>query len=154
MDDVEAILRECTFFAGMEPAHLDLIVGCGAELAVAPGDFILREGQYADVFYIVRSGSVALEAFMPGKGAITIQTLMKDDLLGWSWLFPPYRWHFDARALEPTTLYAFDGACLRQKCDDDPAFGYDVMKRVTLSIIQRLQATRLQLMDYSDYARR
>lgn len=152
MDEVDAILSELDFFAGMDAAHLDLIGDCGAEITAEPGDYLLREGEHADTFYVIRSGSIALEAYMPGRGAITIQTLAKEDLLGWSWLFPPYKWHFDARALERSTLYAFSASCLRQKCDDDPAFGYAMMRRVAQAIVGRLQATRLQLMDIDDYA--
>ncbi|MCC6792080.1 MAG: Crp/Fnr family transcriptional regulator, partial [Thermomicrobiales bacterium] len=84
----------------------------------------------------------------------TIQTLGPGDILGWSWLFPPYRWHFDARVLTPTSTLEFNGACLRQQCDDDPALGYDIMKRVAQTMIERLQASRLQLMGFTDYAPR
>jgi CRP-like cAMP-binding protein len=154
MEDVEPILAQHPFFAGMPPDHLRAIAGCASEQTFAPGQFVLREGEYAATFYLLRQGTVALETFAPGRGPIAIQTLGDGDVLGWSWLFPPYRWHFDARVLAPTTALEFNGACLRQQCDDDPALGYDVMKRVAQTIIERLQATRLQFMDYADYALR
>lgn len=154
VDTIVALLARHPFFADMEPAHLRTLAGCATERTFAPGEFILREGEHAATFYLVLHGRVAVETFVPGKGPITIQTLGDGDVLGWSWLFPPYRWHFDARALTPVTALEFNGACLRQQCDDDPALGYDVMKRVAQTIIQRLQATRLQLMELADYVPR
>jgi CRP-like cAMP-binding protein len=154
VDTIVELLAHHPFFADMEPAHLRTLAGCATERTFGPGEFILREGEHAATFYLVLHGQVAVETFVPGKGPITIQTLGDGDVLGWSWLFPPYRWHFDARALTPVTALEFNGACLRQQCDDDPALGYDVMKRVAQTIIQRLQATRLQLMELADYVPR
>jgi CRP-like cAMP-binding protein len=154
MEGVESILAHHPFFAGMPPDHLRAIAGCASTRTFKPGQFMLREGEYAATFYLLRQGSVALENHVPGRGPIAIQTLGAGDVLGWSWLFPPYRWHFDARVLAEVAALEFNGACLRQQCDDDPALGYDVMKRVAQTIIERLQATRLQFMDYADYAPR
>ena len=95
----------------------------------------------------MRHGRVVLETFVPGRGALTIETLEEGDLLGWSWLFPPYRWHFDARALDLVRAVAFDGACLRGKIDDDHALGYELLDRFSPVMLERLQATRLQLLD-------
>jgi CRP-like cAMP-binding protein len=108
---------------------------------------ILRAGEPADRFYIIRHGKVGVEVFAPEVGPITIETLGEGDVLGWSWLFPPYRWVFDARALELTRAIALDGKCLREKCDEDPRLGYDLMKRFAQIMVERLQATRLQLID-------
>ena len=88
----------------------------------------MREGEPADAFYVIREGAVALETDVPGRGAVTLETLHDGDLLGWSWLVPPYRTAFDARALGTTHAIAFDGACLRGKCEADPALGYDLLK--------------------------
>jgi CRP/FNR family cyclic AMP-dependent transcriptional regulator len=154
MVDVQPVLVNHPFFADMAPEHIEAVAGCASERTFLPGEFILREGDYAATFYLIRAGAVALEAHVPARGTITIQTLGAGDVLGWSWLFPPYRWHFDARVLSPVIALEFDGACLRQQCDDDPELGYDVMKRVAQTIIARLQATRLQLMDITDYAPR
>ena len=81
-----------------------------------------------------------------------IETLHDGDVVGWSWLFPPHRWHFDGRATAPTSLIAFDGACLRGKCDADHELGYQLMRRFAASIVERLQATRLQLLDVYGHA--
>jgi CRP-like cAMP-binding protein len=152
MQSVDHLLTDHPFFGDLQPEQRRLIAGCAAGGSFAPGEFILREGDYAATFYLIRRGRVALEAFIPGQGPITIQTLGDADLLGWSWLFPPYRWHFDARTLAPTEVFAVDGACLRQQCDDDPALGYALMKRLAQTIIERLQATRLQLLNIEHHA--
>jgi len=127
-----------------------LIVGCAANVRFEAGEYIFREGEDANQFYIIRHGKVALELFTPERGVLTIQTLGAGDVLGWSWLFPPYRWRFDARALELTRAIALDGTCLRNKCDEDHNLGYELVKRFAQIIIERLQATRLQLLDVYD----
>jgi hypothetical protein len=90
---------------------------------------------------------VALETHVHGRGPARLLTLHDEDVLGWSWLFPTYRWHFDARVLQPVRAIAFDGACLRQKAVDDHELGYELMRRFAQVIVNRLQATRLQLLD-------
>lgn len=147
MQTLESILAEHPFLKGLDPHHLQLIAGCASNVRFDAGRLIFREGEEADQFYIIRRGKVALEVFVPGRGSITIQTIGEGDVLGWSWLFPPYHWHFDARALELTRAIAFDGKCLRTKCEDDHDLGYELVKRFTHIVMQRLQATRLQLLD-------
>ena len=122
-------------------------VSCGHELHVEAGERLCREGDPADRFYLIESGVVALEIAVPGRDALLIETLHDGDLLGWSWLFEPHRWQFDARALEPCDLIVFDGACVRERCEADPALGYAFMQRFAAVMVERLQATRLQLMD-------
>src|SRR5262245_3835216 len=113
----------------------------------------MKEGEPAGDFYVIRSGDVALETFVPQRGALTIETLHDGDLVGWSWLVPPYRTTFDARALDQTRTVSFDGACLRGKCEEDHELGYELMKRFTNVIVGRLQSTRLRLLDvYGDGA--
>ena len=107
----------------------------------------MREGQAADLFFAIRGGSVAVETYVPSRGPITLQTLGEGEILGWSWLFPPYVYQFDARAREAVRATTFDGACLRSKCDADPALGYELMKRVARLVSSRLEATRRQLLD-------
>lgn len=111
------------------------------------GQFILREGEEANNFYIIRHGKVSLEIFTQDRGPITIQTIGEGEVLGWSWLIPPYHWHYDARALELTRAIALDGKCLRAKCEQDHDLGYELLKRFAYIITQRLEATRLQLLD-------
>jgi CRP-like cAMP-binding protein len=147
MRTIDTLLREVPVFEGLKPAQLKLIAGCASNVQFQEGDVLFREGEPADTFFVIRHGSVALEMYHPPRGAVLIETIEAGEILGWSWLFPPYRWHFDARALSPVRATAFDGACLRGKCTDDPAFGYELMSRFAQTLIERLQWTRLRLLD-------
>ena len=144
---IEELIREHDFFKGLAPNYQALLAGCATNVRFNPNEFIFREGEAADKFYVIRHGKVALDVYIPGRGLETIQTVDEGEVLGWSWLFEPYQWHFDARALDLTRAIAFDGQCLRDKCDTDHELGYDMMKRFAQIIIQRLQATRLQNLD-------
>jgi CRP/FNR family cyclic AMP-dependent transcriptional regulator len=151
MKTSDAVLRDVPVFAGLDPEELTLLAGCGSNVRFAEGEVLFREGDPADTFWVVRHGSVALETFVPARGSITIETLEAGEVVGWSWLFAPYRWHFDARALSVVRATAFDGACLRGKCEDDPRLGYELMSRFAQVLIERLQWTRLRLLDvYGD----
>lgn len=147
MHTLEPILAGHPFFAGLHERHLRLLVGCASNVRFDAGEFLLKQGEEADRFYLIRSGKAALEVYAPGQGSITIQTIGEGEIVGWSWLTPPYRWHLDGRALELTRAIAIDGACLRGKCEADHELGYELHKRFTPIIVQRLQATRLQLLD-------
>lgn len=147
MKTLDAELAESPVFRGLTAAQLELIAGCGQNTGFEAGDYLFREGDQADTFYLLRHGRVQLEIFAPGRGAVTIQTVDEGDVVGWSWLFPPFRWHFDARALDSVRAVAFDGACLRDKCDDDHSLGYELLRRFSPVMLARLQATRLQLLD-------
>jgi len=147
IENFEKTLGAHAFFDGMTPAHLATIVGCAANVRFAAGDLIFREGDPADTFYVLRKGTAAVETEVPGRGRVTIETADAEDVLGWSWLFPPYRAHFDVRALTVVRALALDGACLRAKLDKDPVLGYELMRRFAPVLIQRLEATRLQLLD-------
>jgi CRP-like cAMP-binding protein len=147
METIEPLLAAHPFLKGLDPKHLKLIVGCASNKVINPGQFIFHEGEEADSFYFIRQGRVTVEVFSPEGGAITIQTCTDGDVLGWSWLIEPYRWRFDARATEQTRAVALDGKCLREKCDKDHDLGYELMKRFGLIIAERLEATRLQLLD-------
>ncbi len=152
MRTLEDLITAAPTFAGLSEEHLSLIAGCAANARFAPGEQLFREGTPADQFFLIREGAVALEVDALARGTIIIETLHRDDVVGWSWLFAPYRWQFDARASEPTRVVAFDGACLRGKCEDDHELGYQLMKRFAASLIERLQATRLQLLDVYGHA--
>jgi CRP-like cAMP-binding protein len=151
MQTLESLLREAWVFRDLADDQLALIAGCGSNVHLEEDAVLFREGDAADVFYLIRDGVVALETYAPARGAITIETLEQGEVVGWSWLFPPYRWHFDARALTPIRATVFDGACLRNKCDADPGLGYQLMSRFAQVLIDRLQWTRLRLLDvYGD----
>jgi CRP/FNR family transcriptional regulator, cyclic AMP receptor protein len=127
--------------------EIETIAGCGGNVHFAEGQNLFREGDPADTFYVVRHGSVAVETFVPARGNVMIETVESGEVIGWSWLFEPYRWHFDARALTTVRATGFDGACLRGKCESDPALGYALMSRFAQVAIERLQWTRLRLLD-------
>ncbi|UCG51163.1 MAG: cyclic nucleotide-binding domain-containing protein [Candidatus Latescibacterota bacterium] len=151
MGTLESILAEHPFLEGLDPPHLEVIAGCASNVRFNKGDYIFREEDEADRFFLIRHGLVALDVFVPQRGPVTIDTIQEGDVLGWSWLFPPYSWHFDARALQLTRAVAFDGKCLREKCDKDVQLGYELVKRFAQVIMQRLQSARLQLLDiYGD----
>jgi CRP/FNR family cyclic AMP-dependent transcriptional regulator len=148
---LDEILAQVPFFEGMAEDEIALIAGCGRNVHFDAGETIFRQGDAADTFFVVRHGTVAVGNFVPPRGELVVETLESGDLLGWSWLFPPYRSHFDARALSPVRATQFDGACLRDKCAADPALGYDLMSRFAQVLIERLQWTRLRLLDiYGD----
>ncbi|MBU1470861.1 MAG: cyclic nucleotide-binding domain-containing protein [candidate division Zixibacteria bacterium] len=147
MENLERILSAHPFLSGMTAQQIEVLVGCASNAVFKPGEFIIREGQPADHFYFIRHGLVQIETHIPQRGALIIRTRHEGEVLGWSWMIPPYRWHFDARVSELTRVIAMDGKCLRDKCDHDHDLGYEIMKRFSLIIAERLEATRLQLMD-------
>lgn len=136
------------FVAGMKPEHLQRLQDSAMFKQFEPGEIIFREGEPANRFYLICAGKIALESKGGGETSAFVQYLNGGDVLGWSWLFPPYYWHFGARAIEPTSAIFFYGTRLREQCEADPVFGYDLMKRVANVVIKRLQITRAQLLEY------
>ena len=147
MKTISDLLHEHAFFAGLDELTLELISGCGTNVHFGIDGHILSVHDAADRFYVLRSGKVAVEIDQPRAGPIIVETLGPGEILGVSWMLPPHRWTFDARALEETSAVAIDATCLRSKCDDDPALGYELFKRFAGLVHDRLQATRLQLLD-------
>jgi CRP/FNR family cyclic AMP-dependent transcriptional regulator len=147
MESLEQILTESPFLQGLQPQHLQLITSCASNVRFEGGQYLFHEGEEAAQFFLMRHGRVALEVFSPNRGAITIQTVEAGEVLGWSWLVPPYQWRFDAKAIDLVRAIALDGKCLRKKCEEDHDLGYDLLKRFSHIIEQRLEATRLQLLD-------
>jgi len=144
---LDAVVLEAPVFSALAPAHATQLAGCAQTAGWDDGEMLFREGDAADAFYIVRHGRVALELFVPNRGALTIETIEPGEVVGWSWLFSPYKWHFDGRAVGGVRAIAVDGACLRGKCDDDPVLGFELMRRFSQVMLERLQATRLRLAD-------
>ncbi|MDP3063706.1 MAG: cyclic nucleotide-binding domain-containing protein [Chloroflexota bacterium] len=147
MNALEPVLAAHPFLKGLAPHHVSVLMGCASNVRFDAGQFLFHEGKEANHFYIVRHGRVALEIAAPGRSPIIVQTIGVGEVLGWSWLLPPYRWHFDARAVELTRAIALDGSCLRTKCEQDHDLGYELLKRFTAEVVDRLQATRLQLLE-------
>jgi CRP-like cAMP-binding protein len=147
METLEPLLAAHPFFQDLEPRFLQVLAGCATNGRFPAGTLLCREGMAANQFYLLRHGKVALQISVPERGAVTIETMEAGEVCGWSWLLPPYRWHFDVQALELTRALVFDGQCLRAKCEADHDLGYALMPRFAQVIVQRLQATRLQLLD-------
>ncbi|MBA4311844.1 MAG: Crp/Fnr family transcriptional regulator [Chlorobiaceae bacterium] len=150
METLEPLLSEHPFLKGLDPKHLQLITGCASNVRFDAGQIIFREGEEADQFYIIRNGKVTLQIYTPGRGSIIIDALTEGDILGWSWLIPPYQWRFDAVAGELTRAIALDGKCLRNKCESDHDLGYELLKRFASIVDSRLESTRLRLLDMYD----
>ncbi len=133
--------------SGLPESAIAEVAGCARNTAFPSGTLLIVEGEPADTWYLIRRGQVAIELHAPGRGALVIDTLGPGAVVGWSWLVPPYRWHFDARAIGPVGAVAIDGACLRAKSDADPALGYALMSRVSAVLLERLLATQVRLLD-------
>lgn len=147
MKSMEELVASHPFAAGLNDEHLALVSTCARNLSLETGAMLCVEGASADTFYLLRRGHVSIEVHQAGRGPIVIETVGPGDVVGWSWLVPPYRWTFDARVLQPVGALAIDGACLRAKSLEDPALGFALLSRVTQELLQRLQATRVRLLD-------
>jgi CRP/FNR family transcriptional regulator, cyclic AMP receptor protein len=123
-------------------------IACDArEMSFAPGVLLLREGEEAHTLYLLRSGRVALELNVPGQGPTRLEMLKEGDILGLSWLFPPYRWHLDARALEPVEAFALEASCLHGPSPEHPVLEPALAMRLLRQLYERLERVRLQRLD-------
>ena len=147
METVKDIIAKHPFFDGLEPQHVELIAGCGRNVKFEEGTYIFRQGDPSDYFYLLRHGRAALEITVPDRNPLTVQTLDGGDVLGASWLVPPYRRTWDAKALELVRAVALDATCLRGKCEADTGLGYNLMKKFVPALIERLEAARLQVLN-------
>jgi CRP-like cAMP-binding protein len=141
------VLLDHPFLKPLPPEQIATVVGCASNRVFSAGEFLIREGEQADQFYLLREGRVSIEVHAPQAGGLRIETLTDGDVLGWSWIIEPYRWHFDGRALTRVRAIALDGKCLRAKCDSDHELGWRLLRRMARVMEQRLQSTRLQLLD-------
>lgn len=147
MHTLDELLAQSPIFAGLPPDQLEFLAGCGRNAVYEPGEFLFRAGEPADTFHLVRRGHVAISTHVTGRGDVTIDTADIGDLVGWGWLFEPYVWDVDARAMEGAGVIAFDAACMRSKFAGDPALALALMTRFTHATIDHLQHTRMQLLD-------
>ena len=147
METLERIIAEHPFFVGLDDGFTSLMVSCASNVRFKAGTYILKEGDPADTFYLIREGKVAVEVLAPQRKPIIIATLGVGEILGWSWLLPPFQWKFHARATDDIRAIALDGKCLRTKCEENHDLGYEVLKRFAQIMEERLEGTRLQLLD-------
>jgi CRP/FNR family cyclic AMP-dependent transcriptional regulator len=151
---LRSIIARHPFFEHMCDTHLDALTGCAMQTQFSREDFIFHQGDVANRFYLIEDGCVALESNQPGHGTIRIQTLGPGDALGWSWLFPPHIWRFSARVIEPTRAIFFYGTWLRAQFEQHPGLADELMRRMAQLVVERLQATQLQLVEISEVAMR
>jgi CRP-like cAMP-binding protein len=147
LDYVKEIIVNHPFFASLSVQFLPLLTERASLVRVGMQESIFREGQEATHLYLLHKGRVALETFVPREGTTTVQTVEAGEALGLSWLFPPYEWHFSARAIEPCELVALDSTSLREQAEANPEFGYDLLMRMSRMMWKRLQSTRKRLVE-------
>ncbi|MBS0287854.1 MAG: cyclic nucleotide-binding domain-containing protein [Proteobacteria bacterium] len=147
MKNINQILKEHHFFKDFSDEDINFISGCAQNKVFHKDDIIAKENSPADEFYLIRAGKVAICLPITHHESKVIQTISEGEFLGWSWLFPPFKWSFEAIATEPTRTIMINGKCLREKLDKKPEMGLKLMKRFAQLLIARLNATRLQLLD-------
>jgi CRP-like cAMP-binding protein len=145
---IEKRLAAHPFLSGMSPHHIELLALCATPTNFDVGQMVLREGEPASGFYLIETGTVALEAKAEDGKTVVIDTVSGGEPLGWSWLFPPYLWSFDARATQPCTAICLSGLLLRQHRDDDLTLSHELHKRASEVMVRRLQAARSKLVEH------
>ena len=137
------LIEQQPFFKGLNEQQVEMLAESALLMEFEPGQKLLQEGDPANRFYLILEGQVAFEMEADANGAtIPIQLLGAGDDVGWSWLFPPYSMHFSARAVKPTRTIFFYGTRLREQCEQDHEFGYQLMKRIAEVATKCLQATQ------------
>jgi CRP/FNR family transcriptional regulator, cyclic AMP receptor protein len=144
-----AALATHPMLQGMSADHLAVLAGSASDVAIPAGHRLFEEGGSADQFWLLRSGSVALDLRVPGQGLVQIDSVGRGELLGWSWRFPPYRWAFGAVAASPVEAFEFDARAVRACCASEPEFGHEVTERLARVLASRLQSTRARLISAS-----
>jgi CRP/FNR family cyclic AMP-dependent transcriptional regulator len=146
-EDLNEDIAAHPFLLGLSEHHVRLLADCAVRVTFQSGDVLFREGETANRFYLIERGEVVLESNTSASEVVTIDTIGNGDLLGWSWLFPPYEWRFTARATKPTTAMFFYGTILREYCEKDHTLGYELLKRMSEVMTRRLQAARGKLLE-------
>lgn len=144
-DALTATIAAHPFTADLDAAHLETLADLAGEVTFGADRFVFRHGQPAETVYLLTGGDVALESLVPGRHPITLQTLHDGDVLGWSWLWPPYLWHLDAHCRSDVTAIAIDAVGLRDALTADPVMGCVVSMRIGAVLVDRLQHARDQL---------
>ncbi|MGN5381993.1 regulator [Streptomyces sp. MUSC 14] len=141
-----------TMNSALEPVYRERLMHLAREMSFEAGTRLFEEGRRADRFWIVRTGTVALDLHVPGRRAAVIETLGHGELVGWSWHFPPCLWHLGAEATSPVRAWEFDAEAVRTLCAEDAAFGRAIAVWVGQVVAQRLHASRIRLLDlYAPY---
>ncbi len=144
---IEDYLSAHAFFSGLDGSFVKFLSSVATERQIKKGDVLFQQGKRADKFYLLRHGQVSVQVPALMGPVLEIQNLGEDQVLGWSWLIPPYRWSFQARAMEDSDLLEFDGSAILAHCEEDPHFGYELLKRFASLMSERLDAARQKMMD-------
>src|SRR6516162_665491 len=147
-----AALSAHPFLHGMSPDQLGMLAGAARDVSFPARHRLFEDGGNATRFWLIQSGHVSLDLHVPGEGPVVIETIGMGELLGWSWLFPPFKWAFGAVAATPVEAFEFDAPAVREACAADPGLGYELNQRITLVMAKRLQATRIRLIARSGYS--
>ena len=147
-----AVLAAHPFLRGMSADQLGALAEAACDVTFSARHRLFEDGGSANRFWLIRSGHVSLDLHIPGHGPVVIETIGMGELLGWSWLFPPYRWAFGAVAAAPVEAFEFDAAAVREICTADPGLRYELNQRITQVLAKRLQATRIRLIAHSGYS--
>ena len=151
MTTASELLSAHPFLAGIDEQHLERLSYWSRKAVFHAGTRLFNEGSKADRFWLIREGEVRLDTRLAGEGEqgheVFVETIGPGRVLGWSWLFPPYRWRFGATAISSVLAMEFDAAGVRGLCDSDPALGYDLTRRFMSIVTNRLHATRMRLLD-------
>ena len=145
--NVLALAAAHPFLAGMSPHHIELLAGCASLVRFQAGEVIFQADETARGFYLIESGTVVIEGAIAGKPHVVIDTISAGDPLGWSWLFEPYLWQYDARATDSVTAIFFDRLILRKSCDEDLTLGHELFRRMSQVMVRRLQFARAKLIE-------
>ena len=144
---IQDYLSAHAFFSGLDDNFMKFLSNSATEIKIKQGDVLFQQGERADKFYLLRNGQISVQVPALMGPTLEIQTLGEDQMLGWSWLIPPYRWNFQARAAEDSSLLEFDGSAIVARCEEDPKFGYELLKRFAALMSERLDAARQKMMD-------
>ena len=147
-----AALATHPFLHGMPRDQLGVLAGISSDIRFPARHRIFEDGGNATRFWLIQSGHVSLDLHVPGEGPVVIDTIGMGELLGWTWLFPPFKWAFGAVAATPVEAFEFDAPAVREACAADPGLGYELNQRITRVLAKRLQATRIRLISRTGYS--
>lgn len=150
---IASYLSEQPYFSGLNEHQREQLQACAGERAFTEGEYLLRQGDEADAFYLIIKGRVEIKTPATEVAMAPIETLGAGDSLGWSWFIPPYRWHFDAVAREAVWAIRMDAKCLRELMESDYQVGYNILSELVRVMAHRIESSRLRIVDIYGHAR-
>ena len=145
--EISELIAGHEVFRGLDPQIIDVLAEFASEREFGKDEVVFRHGEPARNFYLVRSGEIVVEVAAIEGPPLVLQRLGEGALLGWSWLIPPYRWNFQARAKKAARVLEFDGEAIRGHCEQDPHTGYEILKRFVQLMSERLETARTRMME-------